>query len=255
MRSSTLPPPCPLTAHLLSVRAMSVGASPPNPPNPTPPPLAPDPAALRAFARRADAIVGPLGAPAVPAGDRLLSQLQLSSTVRDAVVAQFLRARLGDVARAARLLEDAVAWRARPEVLRPGGRECVERPEAAFPFRLVGGVAGSVVVYGALRLMERSVMDREAFLEATVAWLESVYAEFYECIDVIVDLEDWSLWRHTSKHVYSVAAEGLALLQSYYPVRLETLLLDKLTQPSCSVDSDNMLSPLCFFLTSFPLLI
>eukprot|EP00173_Palmaria_palmata_P001586 Plantae.Rhodophyta-Palmaria_palmata.ctg19016.p1 GENE.Plantae.Rhodophyta-Palmaria_palmata.ctg19016~~Plantae.Rhodophyta-Palmaria_palmata.ctg19016.p1 ORF type:complete len:197 (-),score=32.06 Plantae.Rhodophyta-Palmaria_palmata.ctg19016:271-774(-) len=101
-----------------------------------------------------------------------------------------------------------------------GGKESIEAPAAAFPFRLVGVGGGGVVVYGALRLMDRNVMDRDAFLKATVAWLESVYRQFNECINVIVDLEDWSLWRHTSKHVYSVVNEGLTLLQKYYPDRL-----------------------------------
>lgn len=190
-------------------------------------------AAAAALAAAADALLGPVGgaATAAPPGDALVAQLNATAAGRAAVLAQFLRARNGDAARAEEMLRAAVAWRARVGIARfcgDAGRAMVRRREAVFPMRMItdsGKGHRQMVCYGLLRLLDKRVLERDAFMDAVTAWLELVYSDVgyvAEAINVILDFSGWSLRRHTP---YKAVTEGLRLLQDYYPDRLGSVFV------------------------------
>lgn len=99
----------------------------------------------------------------------------------------------------------------------------VRHPKAAFPMRRVtqgGEGKKDMLVYGLVRLMDKALVDKERFLDATTAFLEDVYEDteyVNEPINAILDFGGWSVRRHAP---YAAAKAGINLLNAYYPDRL-----------------------------------
>lgn len=210
---------------------------------------------LKDLATAADRLLGslsePLSAPVDPKSftptDPLVIQLRHSAEQRKMLLYQFLRARNGSSSCAIEMLQTALAWRASIDIstyLR-NYPKLVDHPAACFPLRVLTDPAKHhthAVVYGLPRLLEKHLIEKNHFLNASISFFEHLYFSAtypVELVTVILDFRGWSLRRNTP---YRSFKDGIQLVQSYYPDRLSNIFL--LNYPSTMRGAYAVVSPM-----------
>lgn len=161
--------------------------------------------------------------------DALAATLAAPDDARDRLLAQFLRARSHDPARAFAMLQSALHWRAATGMARYSRQAegYMRRAAACFPMCVLSKprVCKQPVVYGLVRLLDKRAVEKGPFHDALLAFLETVYFGDSYVMDemvIILDFRDWSIRRNAP---YRLVKDAIQTLQDYYPERLGRVFL------------------------------